>query len=31
MFARTLFSIAALSISGSVFAQMSPVGTWNSR
>ncbi len=30
MFARTLFSIAALSISGSVFAQMSPVGTWNS-
>jgi uncharacterized protein (DUF2147 family) len=30
MFARNLFSIAALTISASVFAQMSPVGTWNS-
>ena len=30
MFARTLFSIATLTITASVFAQMSPVGTWNS-
>jgi uncharacterized protein (DUF2147 family) len=29
MFARTLFGIATFVISGVVFAQMSPVGTWN--
>lgn len=29
MFARTLFSITTLTVSGVVFAQMSPVGTWN--
>ena len=29
MFTRTLFGITALTISGVVFAQMSPVGTWN--
>jgi uncharacterized protein (DUF2147 family) len=30
MFTRTLFGIATFAISGLVFAQMSPVGTWNS-
>ena len=29
MFTRTLFGITALTISGVVFAQMSPVGTWS--
>jgi uncharacterized protein (DUF2147 family) len=29
MFTRTLFGIAALTVSSFVFAQMSPVGTWN--
>ncbi len=29
MFTRTLFGITALAISGVVFAQMSPVGTWS--
>jgi uncharacterized protein (DUF2147 family) len=30
MFTRTLFAIATFTFSGLVFAQMSPVGTWNS-
>jgi uncharacterized protein (DUF2147 family) len=30
MFTRTLFGIASFTFSGLVFAQMSPVGTWNS-
>lgn len=30
MFTRTLFGIATFTFSGLVFAQMSPVGTWNS-
>lgn len=30
MFTRTLLGIATFTISGLVFAQMSPVGTWNS-
>jgi hypothetical protein len=30
MFTHTLFGIATFAISGLVFAQMSPVGTWNS-
>jgi uncharacterized protein (DUF2147 family) len=30
MFARTLLGMASFTLSGLVFAQMSPVGTWNS-
>jgi uncharacterized protein (DUF2147 family) len=30
MFTRTLFGIATFTFSGLVFAQMTPVGTWNS-
>jgi uncharacterized protein (DUF2147 family) len=29
MFTRTFFGMASLTVSGFVFAQMSPVGTWN--